>query len=586
MKSRYLVAFACTLAALLSACGGSSSGGVAPVPVPSSSGTPVVTPTTSPVQQASNINFKLFIPAVASASSAAVRTGGIRTAGVRTEDFSAVTQSVTIAIGTQVLKTADVSTTSSLCTAATGGRNCTIGVTAPNGTDTFTVTAYDQQNGTGNAIAEGTMVETVSSTATSVNVAVTGTIAKIAVALSNPYPTVGQPATSTVAVTGTDIDGNVVLGPYASPITLSDSDTTGATSLSATTLAGSSNTATLSYNGAMGEASATITASLAGVASASAAFAVEPAYLTYYEAPQASGRYPGVWHIAKGSDGNMWVACTGVPEVIKVTSNGATTVYPLPGNGPGAQGIVLGSDGNLWVANQADSAIVQVTTSGVTTAFPIQQTGQTFAIPNAVGLGPDGNVWFNDGWNHLYGKITPGGTITEFASYATTAAVSAITAGPDGNLWMLDASESKVWKVSTSGGVLATYTLPTTKASPSAIAVGPDGNLWIAEQSADKIARMTTSGTVTEFNIPTPSGNPDSIVAGPDGRMWFAEQGPPPGPGKIGYITVDGSQIRDFLGGTGYHVHDLAFDSNKILWYLGLAGYNPSQDQVIGTFEY
>lgn len=575
MRSRYASAFACTLVALLSACGGSGGGGgVQPLPIGSS--------TPAPMQQTANINFKLFIPAVASVPTAA------KSNGVRTMDFSASTRSVTIAIGTQVLKTADVSATSSLCTAASGGgRNCTVGVSAPSGNDTFTLTAYDQANGAGNAIAHATMVETVSSTATSVNVAVTGTIVKLTVALSNPYPPVGTAATSTVTVTGIDIDGNVVLGPYASPITLQDSDTSGVTTLSATTLTSSSNSATLSYTGAISAASATITASLTGVASATATFAAEPAYGSYYDVPKISlfgtPGWPGVWKIAKGSDGNMWVACVEFPEIIKVNSNGGMTAYAMPDT---ANGLALGSDQNFWVAEANNNAIAKVTTSGVATEYTILQAGQIAAIPTVVALGPDGNVWFNDGFNQVYGKITPSGTVTEYPTYGQNAAVGAITSGPDGNLWMLDASESKVWKVSTSGQILSTYPLPTANSDPEAIAVGPDGNFWIGYQGVSKIARMTPSGTVTEFNVPSPSGYVDAITAGPDGRMWFAEQGPPAGPGKIGYVTLDGTQIRDFLGGTAYHVHDLAFDSHNVLWYVALSNYTPFSDEVIGTLEY
>src|SRR5690348_12611716 len=168
------LALACSLSAVLTACGGGS--GAGPLPA-THSATPV------PVQPA-NAKFVLFIPAITGVSSAS--------ASRRPMDFSASTRSVTIAVGSKILTTADVSASSSLCSAATGGgRNCTVTAVAQTGTDDFTITAYDQPSGQGNAIAQGTVQATISTQPTTVNVAVTGKIVKIAISLSNPYPPVG-----------------------------------------------------------------------------------------------------------------------------------------------------------------------------------------------------------------------------------------------------------------------------------------------------------------------------------------------------------------------------------------------------------
>jgi streptogramin lyase len=562
------LALACALAALLSACGGSG-GGSGPLPTQSAS--------PSPAPPAPNVQFVMQIPALSSAS----------TASKHAMDFTASTQSVAIAIGTQVLKTADVSTASSLCAAAQGGgRTCTVGVTAPTGNDQFTITAYDQANAGGNVIGQATVSQTVSTTPATVKVSVTGTIVKIAVSLSNPYPPVGTAATTNVIVTAYDLDGSVVLGPYTSPVSLQDSDTSGATSLSATTVTSGSSPVTLNYTGAKPFLSATITASLSGAGSASATFAPVPGVLNTYTVPTVSfGRssgYPGIWNIAKGSDGNMWVVATGYAEVLKVAPDGTMTSYPLASHSAQPHGIVVGSDGNLWFAEQGNNAIGKITTAGVITEYTLPHT--IVALPTCVGLGPDGNVWFYDAFSHKLGNVTPGGTVTEYP-LPSTSALSAITSGPDGNLWLADVGQNAMLKVSTSGQVLATYAFPVALTQPQGLAVGPDGNIWIAEYGRSKIGRITPSGTLTEFATPTGGSNPIAITAGPDGRMWFAELSSFAGQGKIGYISVDGKQVRDFFY-DGYHVHDLAFDSNGTLWYLGLKALAPSGIQYVGTFAY
>jgi len=570
MRTRYSLALSSALVALLSACGGSG-GGSAGGPLPMQSATPP--PTTAPA--AANVNFVFHIPAIASASASSI--AGRR---VHKTDINATTQSVTIAMGTKVLTTANVSATSSLCAPASGGgRTCTVGVNAPNSTGQFTITAYDQPNASGNAIAQATMQVTSSP----VNVALTGTIAKLTIALSNAYPNVGTPASVNVLVNAFDVDGNIVLGTYASPVTLQDTDTSvpQATSLSSSTVAGASAPVSLNYTGAQPFGTATITASAAGVAPVSVTFAPTPAFLNNYPAPTAPGRFGptpvGPWNIVKGPDGNMWVSAVGIAQIIKVAPNGSFTQYPLAKPSDRLEGLVLGSDQNFWFPEEGNSSIGKMTTAGVITEYHLPQTT---AFPSCIGLGADGNVWFFDGFNSVMGNITPSGTITEYPE-PRTLAINAIVPGPDGNTWMTDIGDNAVIKVAASGQIVASYPLLTKQAEPFGLAVGPDKNIWVAEFAANKIARVTTSGSVSEFEVPSGSGDPIAIKAGPDGRMWFAEDGPFQGYGKIGYITTDGTQIRDFLG-DGLHVHDLAFDANGMLWYVALVP--PFGPQEIATF--
>lgn len=562
MRKFSRLALACSLSAALTACGGNGGGAI-----PTHAATPV------PVQPA-NAKFVLFIPAVPGVSSAS--------ASRRPMDFSASTRSVTIAAGSKVLTTADVSASSSLCTAATsGGRNCTVTAVAPPGSDEFTITAYDQPNGQGNAISQGTVQATISTEPTTVNVAVTGKVVKLAISLSNAFPPVGTAATTNVVVSGLDADGNIVLGAYSSPVSLQNSDTSGVTSLSTTSVASSSTPVTLSYTGTAPFASATITASLSGVGSASATFAPSPAFLNSYTPANVPGmRFamgPGPWNIAKGPDGNMWVAATGYSELIKVAPDGTMTYYPVPNTESQLNGIVVGSDGNLWFAESNNNAIGKMTTDGVLTEYTLPGS---YAAPTCVALGADGNVWFADAANNVYGKIAPDGTVTEYPEPAN-AGILAIASGPDGDLYMTDLNNNAILKVSTSGQLLASYTIPTAKAQPYGLAAGPDGNIWFAEFGVGKIGRVTPSGTFAEFSLPSGSPGPIAITAGPDGRVWFAEMGQEAGFGKIGYITTDGSQVRDYFG-DGYHIHDLAFDSKGTLWFV--ADQLPRGNQEIGTF--
>jgi subtilase family serine protease len=89
-------------------------------------------------------------------------------------------------------------------------------------------------------------------------------------------PEIGVPGTYGISIVVEDAGGSVISGTYATPITLSDSDVTGATRLSTTSLPSSASVASLVYNGLGGSAlggfqGATITAT-SGTASGDVAF--------------------------------------------------------------------------------------------------------------------------------------------------------------------------------------------------------------------------------------------------------------------------------------------------------------------------
>jgi streptogramin lyase len=561
--------FVVLVAAGLSACSGSSSGGAPPViPQPSASAS---------VQPAADVTFVLSIPAGAAPSAAHVHTA----------DTSAATQSVAIAIGVKVLQTANVATGSKLCTNASGGgRSCSIGVDAPAGSDTFTITTYDQPNGTGNVLASATLVEAVSSTPSTVNVSVNAAIAKIALSLSNPSPPIGTAIPVTVVVSGVDADGNTVLGNFATPATLSDTDATGDTTLSGTTIASASSTVTLTYNGKYPFISASIAATM-GSLSASATFAPLPSFLATYPEqappPPLSFIGPGYADIVLGPDGNMYTIGQSYAEFVKIAANGGLTTYPLASSSDDLMGLVVGADGNLWTAENQNSAIAKFNpSSGAITEYPLPTGSSGVALPDAVTLGNDGNVWFTDQINDVVGSITPSGTVTEYPLPAN-ANPEKLTTGSDGNFWITDSNNNIIIKVSPAGTVLASYPVPTKNAGVYGIAAGSDGNLWFTESNGNKVGRITTGGTITEFATPTGNSDPLNIIAGPNGRMWFTEMGAEAGIGKIGYITTDGSQMREFVG-DGEHVYDFAFDRSDTLWYVTSEPFGGTGE--IGTFAY
>jgi streptogramin lyase len=149
-------------------------------------------------------------------------------------------------------------------------------------------------------------------------------------------------------------------------------------------------------------------------------------------------------------------------------------------------GIAVGSDGNLWFTEPLTSKIGRITPSGTISEFAIPSG----AIPDGITAGPDGNLWFTEA-NATIGRITPSGTITEFPIAFPESSLAGITAGPDGNLWFTEGAtiSNKIGRITPSGKI-SVFPIPTAESVPGGITAGPGGTLWFTEQKSNKIGRI------------------------------------------------------------------------------------------------
>jgi virginiamycin B lyase len=212
------------------------------------------------------------------------------------------------------------------------------------------------------------------------------------------------------------------------------------------------------------------------------------------------------------------------------------TEFALPSSNSTPNGITTGPDGALWFTEEGavdfngnamgPSKIGRITTGGTITEFA---TPAANSDPRGITVGPDGNLWFAETLGNNIARITTAGVITEFPVPTANSAPSGIAAGPDGNIWFTERGGNKIGRITT-GGTVTEFPIPTSGSGPQGITAGPDGNIWFTEIAGNKIGRITTSGTVTEFgfsfseaiDVPPARGLENSIVAGPDGALWFA----------------------------------------------------------------
>ncbi len=251
----------------------------------------------------------------------------------------------------------------------------------------------------------------------------------------------------------------------------------------------------------------------------------------FYSAP------PG---ITAGPDGALWFA--GWDAVWRMTTAGAMTKYQMPDDGnfyPNTRGlsaITAGPDGAVWFTEMFASKIGRITTGGTITEYPLPATDR---MPGAIATGSDGALWFTEqlGQNGRIGRITTAGAVTEYAVSACPGNCAAypkgIASGPDGALWFTDVGDGRIHRITTTGSVNDYGPVLGLNVVPVDIAVGPENALWFtAEDGAgpnDRIGRITTAGETRTFLLPiyprpTPDGRnlgPRSIVAGSDGALWF-----------------------------------------------------------------
>lgn len=217
-----------------------------------SSSSPVVVPIAVPslLQQSTavgQVDIEVTIPK--SSSSSASYSTNYKSAGTKSLLIDIASSSSTNAKSTVVN-----------CTSV-----CSASLTAPVGSDTFTITLYDASNATGNKLSLGQTTQSImSNQINTVKLALGGVIASVAIA-TIPSFSVGTSATANLKVTAKDATGNTIIGadPFATPIQISTNDSTGAFSLSARQLADPSSTVALAYNGAKSP-NASVTATVPG----------------------------------------------------------------------------------------------------------------------------------------------------------------------------------------------------------------------------------------------------------------------------------------------------------------------------------
>jgi virginiamycin B lyase len=227
-------------------------------------------------------------------------------------------------------------------------------------------------------------------------------------------------------------------------------------------------------------------------------------------------------------------------SLVVASARGATFPVPTPGSRP--YHIVTGADGNLWFTELEGSKIGRITPSGTITEFALAPE----RYPHSLVAATDSGIWFCEQKADRIGRI--GATdsapkVVEHAVPARSRPAHIVQLG-NGDLFFTQSGRGTIGRMTLGGTYLGSY--PTPRQGLNGIAVGSDGAIWFEESGASRIGRLDpATGQSTDFG--GLSGQPHHVARGPDGNIWFAELYA----GRIGRITPTGTVTEFVVPGRG-----------------------------------
>jgi large repetitive protein len=356
-----------------------------------------------------------------------------------------------------------------------------------------------------------------------------------------PFAFVGHAVGATsFTVAAKDAGGDTIVGTYTTPITLTDSDTTGATNIStagagappAKELLSSSDVARISYNGKSISGPAIIGAS-AGAAKGSGAFVAHapvPIFVAtgdnaqVYKIPvncstaacfvAIGAGFPRVFEplgVATDSSGSLYVADAeggrgGAVYKTTQTCTSASCVSTIGGGFVSPQAVAVDGHGNVYVGDfitTANSGAAYKVPAGCTASSCVVKIGGTFGNPNGIAVDGSGNVYVADGGSSPYAQ-----GIYEIPAGCTQASCVAFLQFPNGgwrspsgvavdasdNVYVVDLGETTAFEIPKDcGSEACVSTIGGGFSAPTGVAIDASGTLYVSTVNTQTVTYMSPS---------------------------------------------------------------------------------------------
>jgi sugar lactone lactonase YvrE len=455
------------------------------------------------------VAFKITLPA---------RTSAIRRAP-RYVSASTQSASIGVAAGTASPSPATVVNCTTVCTAQ---------IQAPVGSDTFAVTLYDMQNAAGNKLALGSLTQTiVANQVNVVNVALEGVVAGLAVVLNPNVIPAGSSATVGVTVNALDAGNNIIIGPGLAvdasgnpvTVTLTDSDTSGATVLSQTSFQVPVSGITLSYNGST-IPNPTISAIAPGLDIVHALLTIGGASPYLFV---GNGIEPGYGIVGfpqpltAASTPNLSIPLMSYPTALLLDNYGtlyatnhdvnSVTIYPSPltsGETPsvtitsgisGPYGLGIDNGGNLYVGNNLSGTVTIYAPPFTNSSAPVTTIRNGINALGGITVDFSGNLYVSS-FQIMTNTVT---VYTPPFSNSSSPSVTisglsgpgGLAADPSGNLYVVNSAGVSIFNPPITNTSTPSVTLINGRNFANTVALDPRGNLYVTYPSAGQTAIFT-----------------------------------------------------------------------------------------------
>lgn len=384
---------------------------------------------------------------------------------------------------------------------------CTVSVSAPTAADVFALMTFSGSNGTGSVLATGKVFQKITTTSTTVLVTLLGTPSAIVLALQRSKPRECDPKTKIpLYVMVMDCSANIIIGSYGETVSLADSDVSGKTSLTLSSISDSSSAVKVTYNG-LPLKSATISASASGVISVTNA-ALKPTQMVYV------GNY-------YATDLPVWPSTANGNAAPARTISGPHTMI---GNDAG---VALDGACDLDVASTSTNSILVFSAGATGDVAPVRTisgTNTLLSSPEDVAVDAAGNMYVaNTGAKQILefaananGNVAPianiSGSNTDLSAYRDTI-------GPTGKIYTTGAQSVVVFAAGANGNATPVAII-TDSVTPfgqtRGIAVDPSGKIYVGDAVNNNVSVFPANANGNVAPIEAISGS-NSLINGPNG---------------------------------------------------------------------
>jgi hypothetical protein len=445
----------------------------------------------------------------------------------RARYISAATQGMTMAFTGPSTFTQVINLTPSDPRCSGSPLECTIEVSLKPGKYTATIDTYDQAPVDGAIPVGANLLSTAHDVAFTIAAGITNQIGLTLDGVPASITVGGFPSASAgtaflnkdFSVTVMDADSYIIVGTYSTPITLSDSDTSGATTIAtagsddppADELLSSGDTSTISYTGAAINP-VTIGAS-AGAVRGSGLFVVklpvfvaDPNNNAVYEIPPGcvstgcvftlGGGFSHPTGVAVDGSGNVFVGDTGNSAVKEIPPGcySASCVSLLGGGFDVPREVAVDGSGNIFVADTFNSAVKEMP-PGCASAACVSSLGGGFFNPDGVAVDGSGNVFVADTGNSVVKEIPPGCYSASCVSTLSTGFIGASSVAVDGSddVFVADSSNNTVKEILHTCTRFCIIALDGDFDEPNGVAVDAAGDVFVGD-SGNSVVKEFPAG--------------------------------------------------------------------------------------------